>query len=340
MKKIKVGIIGAGRIGRVHAESITYHVPEAELVKISDPFITDDTKSWADNMGIAHSCLVTDHDEIFNDEAIKVVLICSPTSTHSEFIQKAANAGKHVFCEKPVDLDVSRIVETLKIVKEAGVKLQVGFNRRFDHNFAKLRELVQGGKIGQPHILKITSRDPAPPPVEYIKNSGTIFLDMMIHDLDMSRFLIGSEVEKVYAQGDCFIDKSFADAGDVDTAVVVLTFKNGVIATIDNSRKAVYGYDQRVEVFGEKGAVEIGNDTASTVKISTEESVTEEKPLHFFLERYMDAYATEIKEFFKAIAHDTETACTGIDGLEPVKIGLAAIKSMKENRPVLISEIA
>ncbi len=339
MKKIKVGIIGAGRIGRVHAESITYYVPHAELVKIYDPFINEDTRNWVMSLGIDPSILVEDHKKIFDDADIQVVLICSPTSTHSQFIRQAAEKGKHVFCEKPIDLDVKRIEETLAVVEKSGVKLQVGFNRRFDHNFAKLKDIVSSGAVGEPHILKISSRDPAPPSFEYIRGSGTIFLDMMIHDFDMARFLIGSEVVQVYAKGDCLIDKKFAEAGDVDTAVVVLTFANGTIGIIDNSRKAVYGYDQRVEVFGSKGSAEVANDLPTTIKVSTKDGVSSDPPLHFFLERYMAAYAKEIQDFFKAIISNTETACTGQDGLEPVKIGLAAIKSLKENRPVSISEI-
>ncbi|MDK2809985.1 MAG: myo-inositol 2-dehydrogenase / D-chiro-inositol 1-dehydrogenase [Petroclostridium sp.] len=334
-KKIKVGVIGAGRIGKIHAQSVTYHIPEAEVKTIADVY-ADKIKDWAHSLGIEN--VTNDYHDILNDPEIDAVLICSSTDTHSQITIEAAKAGKHIFCEKPIDYDLDRIHAALKAVEEAGVKFQVGFNRRFDHNFKQVRELIKAGKIGEPHIIKITSRDPEPPPVEYVKVSGGIFLDMTIHDFDMARYLSGSEVEEVYAQGAVLVDPAIGEAGDVDTAVITLKFKNGAIGIIDNSRKAVYGYDQRVEVFGSKGCVTVSNDTPSSAVLSTVEGVMSEKPKYFFLERYMDSFVQEMKDFFDAIVNNKETPVTGIDGLKPVLIGLAAKKSLEEGRPVKVGQ--
>ena len=331
VKKIIVGIIGAGRIGKVHSQSIINQIPEVKVKTISDIYF-DSAKEWADKMGIPNA--TKDYKEILNDPEIDAVLICSSTDTHAQMIIEAAQAGKHIFCEKPVDLSVEKIEAALSAVKAAGVKLQVGFNRRFDHNFRKVKELIDAGKVGDLHIVKITSRDPAPPPAEYVKVSGGMFLDMTIHDFDMARYLTGSEVEEVYVSAAVLVDPAIGEAGDVDTAVVTLKFKSGAICVIDNSRKAAYGYDQRVEVFGSKGKVEVSNDTPSSAVLSTEEGVFSDKPLYFFLERYMDSFVTEMKEFMDAIVNDKETPVTGIDGLKPVLIGLAAKQSVAEGRPI------
>ena len=335
--KINVGIIGAGRIGKIHASNIVYFIPEAKVVTVADVNMTPEIESWAKGLGIAH--VTKNPDEIFADPEISVVLICSSTDTHADLIIKAAKAKKNIFCEKPVDLTVKKVVSALKAVKAAGVKLQVGFNRRFDHNFARVRDLVKAGEIGDPQIVKITSRDPAPPPISYVAVSGGLFLDMMIHDFDMARFQAGSEVVEVYAKGAVLVDPAIGKAGDVDTAIVTLTFANGVLCTIDNSRKAVYGYDQRVEVFGSKGAASAENDLPSRVKLSTETCVSEDLPLHFFLERYKDAYINEVKAFFDAIVNGKEVLVGGEDGLRNLVVGLAAKKSLAEGRPVKISEI-
>lgn len=334
---IKVGIIGAGRIGKVHGESISKYVKGAEVKAIADPFLNDATKEWAAQMGIKE--VYTDYKAILNDPEIGAVLICSSTDTHSPISIEAMRAGKHVFCEKPVDHDVEKIKEVMQVVAETKLKYQVGFNRRFDHNFKAVREAVQSGKIGEQHVIKITSRDPEAPPVSYVKVSGGMFLDMTIHDFDMVRFLSGSEVEEVYAVGGVLVDKAIGEAGDIDTAIITMKLANGAMAVIDNCRRAAYGYDQRAEVFGSKGSVEIGNDGASTAVISTSEGVNGEKPLHFFLERYMQAYANEIREFVEAIVNDSEVPVNVIDGLEPVIIGLAGQKSLRENRPVKTAEI-
>ena len=335
---INIGIIGAGRIGKVHGESITKYVPSAKVKAIADPYMNDKTKEWAKSMGIEN--VLTDYKEILSDDSIDAVLVCSSTDTHSDISMEAMKAGKHVFCEKPIDHNLEKIYKVLEVVKETGVKFQVGFNRRFDHNFSAVKEAVKNGSIGYPHIIKITSRDPEPPPAEYVKVSGGMFLDMTIHDFDMVRFLSGSEVVEVFAAGNVLVDKRIGEAGDIDTAIITLKLENGALAVIDNSRKAAYGYDQRAEVFGSKGSVMVNNDTSSTRILSTENGITTEKPLYFFLERYMQSFAEEIKQFVDAIINDTDVPVTGIDGLKPVLIGIAAKKSLQEGRPVSINEIA
>jgi myo-inositol 2-dehydrogenase/D-chiro-inositol 1-dehydrogenase len=334
---MKLGLIGAGRIGKLHAELLTYHIPEAEIKTVADIYI-DDVKAWANQLRILN--LTTDYSDILNDAEIEAVLICSSTDTHAQLIVEAAKAGKHIFCEKPIDFNIEKIKQALNSVKAAGVKLQIGFNRRFDHNFKKVREVVESGKIGDIHIVKITSRDPAPPPIEYLKVSGGIFLDMAIHDFDMARYLSISEVEEVYAQGAVLIDPEIGKLGDVDTAITTLTFKNGALGVIDNSRQAVYGYDQRVEVFGSKGYVDVKNDFPNSAILSTADGVTREKPHHFFLERYKASYIEELKAFTEAVTRDEESPVTGNDGLQPVLIGVAALKSLTEKKPVKIEEVA
>lgn len=335
-KKTTVGIIGAGRIGKLHAENLRYFVPGVRLKTVVDLYV-DKAREWATELGVEK--LSTDPKAILEDPEIEAVLVCSSTDTHADMVIAAAGAKKHIFCEKPVDLSVSKVKRALAAVEKAGVKLQVGFNRRFDHNFRRVRELVKSGAVGVPHIVRISSRDPAPPPLEYVKVSGGIFLDMMIDDFDMARFQSGSEVVEVFAKGAVLVDPAIGEAGDVDTAVVTLSFASGAIGVIDNSRKAVYGYDQRVEVFGSKGSASASNDTPSTVQLSDVNGVTGDKPLYFFLERYKQAFVDEMKAFFEALNNDQAPPVTGQDGLAPVLIGLAALKSLKEKRPVKISEI-
>lgn len=334
---IKVGIIGAGRIGKVHVQSICTQVPDAKVKMLADPFLTDETAAWAKDMGVSQ--VTKDYKEILADPEIDAVLICSSTDTHSPISVEAIKAGKHVFCEKPIDHDIDKIQEVIDALKDSKVKYQVGFNRRFDHNFEAVRDAVAAGKVGDIHVIKVTSRDPEPPSAEYVKVSGGMFLDMTIHDFDMVRFLAGCNATEVYTEAAVLVDPAIGAAGDVDTAVITLKMENGAIAVIDNSRKAVYGYDQRAEVFGSKGMVATGNDTASAAVISNESGVTGEVPLHFFLERYMAAYAKEVKCFIDAIVNDTDTPLGVMDGLEPVLMGLAAKKSMEEHRPVKISEV-
>ncbi len=333
MKKYNVGIIGAGRIGKLHAENLVHCVPQANVVAIADVF-ADNIKEWANDLGIEK--VYSDYHDILNDKDIEVVLICSPTNTHSQITIEAAEAGKHIFCEKPIDYDLNKIHAALEAVKKAGVTFQVGFNRRFDHNFSAVRKAVQDGKIGDVNIVKVTSRDPNPPSIDYVKVSGGLFLDMMIHDFDMMRYLSGSEVEEVFAAGAVLVDPEIGKAGDIDTAIVTLKFKNGALGVIDNSRKAAYGYDQRVEVFGSKGCVTVKNDTDNSTEISTAEAVTTLKPKYFFLERYKDSFIEELTCFFHSVEKNEPTMVGAVDGLNAVIVALAAKQSLETGKPVKV----
>ncbi len=336
MNKLNVGVIGAGRIGKLHAENLAYRVPQVNVLAVSDILIEAAQETAAKlQIPAAHQ----DYRRILEDKAIEAVVVCSSTDTHAQIMQEAAQAGKQIFCEKPIALDLAAIDRALAAVERAGVKLQIGFNRRFDPNFARVRQVVAAGDIGQPHLLRITSRDPAPPPIAYVKVSGGIFLDMTIHDFDMARFLIGAEVEEVYATGGVMVDPAIGAAGDIDTAVVTLRFENGVIGVIDNSRQAVYGYDQRVEVFGSGGCATADNNYPNTTVISDARRVHRDLPLYFFLERYNESYIAEMQAFVACVLEDKAPPVTGIDGRVPVVMGYAAKKSVAENRPVRLEEV-
>lgn len=334
---IQVGIIGAGRIGKVHLQSISYQVKNATVKAVADPFMNDETRAFLESFGVKD--IYTDYKKILADPEIDAVLICSSTDTHAAISVEAIEAGKHVFCEKPVDHSIEKINAVKKALAGKNLKFQVGFNRRFDHNFAAIRAAVDAGKIGDPHIVKITSRDPEPPNPAYIKVSGGIFLDMTIHDFDMACFLVNSQVDEIYVNSAVLVDPAIGEQGDVDTAIITMKMKNGALAVIDNSRRAAYGYDQRAEVFGSKGMVATSNDTLSSAVIADENGVTGEKPLYFFLERYMQSFATEMNQFIDAIVNDTEPP-VGIEaGLQSVLIALAAKKSVAEHRPVKLEEL-
>lgn len=335
---LKIGIIGAGRIGKVHLESISYHVKNATVTAMADPFMNEETEKLIRSYGV--SKVTKDYKDILDDKDIDAVLVCSSTDTHAAISIEAINAGKHVFCEKPVDHSIEKIQAVADALKEhPDIKFQVGFNRRFDHNFAAIRKAYDDGKIGEAHILKITSRDPEPPNPAYIKVSGGIFLDMTIHDFDMACFLTDSDVEELYVNSAVLVDPAIGEQGDVDTAIITMKMANGALAVIDNSRKAAYGYDQRAELFGSKGMVATSNDTVSSAVISNADGVTGEKPLFFFLERYMGSFSEEMRQFTEAVINDTEVPVGIHAGLQSVKIGLAARKSVEEHRPVKISEI-
>ena len=336
---INVGIIGAGRIGQVHARSILTGVPEARILAIADPYMKPAVAEWAKSVGIEG--VYTDHRKILDDERIDAVLICASTTLHAQLSLEAIAAGKHIFCEKPIDQSVAKIEEVKAALEASPKKLvyQVGFNRRYDHNYRAMRKAVQEGKIGEVQFVRVSSRDPEPPPAEYVSLSGGMFMDMMIHDLVMVRYLSGQEIVEVYAQGACLIDPAIGEAGDVDTVAINLKLANGALATIDGSRKAVYGYDQRGEVFGSKGCIVNANDSESNVVISTVDGVTGEKPLWFFLERYMGSYQAEVREFIDCILNNQDPVVGIEDGLVSIKLALACAKSMKENRPVRIDEI-
>ena len=298
---VNVGIIGAGRIGQVHAKSILTGVPDAKILAIADPFIKPQVAEWAKSVGIEN--VYTDHRKILEDDRIDAVLICASTDQHAQLSLEAIAAGKHVFCEKPIDQSIAKIEEVKAALAASPKKLvyQVGFNRRYDHNYRAMRKAVEDGKIGEVQFVRVSSRDPEPPSAQYVAGSGGMFMDMMIHDLDMVRYLSGQEIVELYAQGACLIDPAIGEAGDVDTVTITLKLSNGALATIDGSRKAVYGYDQRGEVFGSKGCVQNANDSESNIVLSTVDGVTSEKPLWFFLERYMGSYQAEVREFIDCV---------------------------------------
>ncbi len=335
--KVNVGVIGAGRIGRVHAENLAYHIPDTRLAAITDVDLKRAEKCAADyDIGTA----AKDYRTILDNPDIEAVLICSSTDTHSRIIEDAAEAGKHIFCEKPIDYNLSRIDKALQKVDSAGVKLQIGFQRRYDPNFIKVRALFREGTLGDLYILRITSRDPEPPPISYIKVSGGLFLDMMIHDFDMARYLVGSEVEEIYTAAGAMVDPEIGKAGDVDTAVVTLKFRNGIIGTIDCCRRSGYGYDQRVELFGSGGMARVENELQNRTRLTTGAGVQGELPLFFFVERYREAFILETREFIRCILDDEIPAVTGIDGRVPVVMGQAAKKSLEQNRPVKLAELS
>ena len=334
--RLNIGIIGAGRIGKVHAETIAFRVPEANACAITD-LNEEAAAQVAARCGIP--VVAASVDQILDDPDIDAVLICSSTDTHADLTIRAARARKHIFCEKPIDHSLAKIDAALAAVKEAGVKLQIGFNRRFDPNFARVRAAVQSGEIGTPRLLHIISRDPAPPPVSYVKVSGGVFLDMTIHDFDMARFLVGDEVEEVYTAAGVMVDPAIGEAGDLDTALITLKFRNGVIGSIDNCRQAAYGYDQRAEILGSKGSVATTNCYPNEATISTGESVRRDLPLNFFMDRYTESFTREVRAFVQAVVEDKPTPVTGIDGRIPVVMGLAARKSFDERRPVRLEEI-
>lgn len=335
-KKLKVALIGAGRIGQVHAQTLSNVLANVQLSYICDVNLEAAQKC-------AHHFKIPEYTKdpavILQDKSIDAVIIASSTNTHIPLIHACAKAGKHIFCEKPVSLDLIQLDEALSVVKNSQVKLQIGLNRRFDANFQHIRHLVTTNEVGQVHLLHITSRDPEPPSLDYIKISGGLFLDMTIHDFDMARYLTGGEVTQVYAHGQALVNPAIHEFGDVDTAVITLQFSDGTIGIIDNSRQAVYGYDQRVEVFGSKGTAQAKNKLPHNVVLSNQSGTHSALPLHFFLERYMDSYIEEMTAFVNAILEDKTPPVTGTDIRKAIAIGLAAKKSYLENRPVSLIEM-
>ena len=334
---MKLGLIGAGRIGQIHAENLTQRIPNAALITVCDA-IPDVAAQCAERFHIPHQR--NRFEDILADPEVDGVVVCSPTDTHTLIIEEAARAGKHVFCEKPIDFDIDRIDRALKAVEDAGILLHVGFNRRFDTSVQRIHRAIAEGTIGVPHQLHIVSRDPAPPTIDYVERSGGIFLDMAIHDFDLSRFLINSEVQEIYATGSVCIDQRIGDVGDFDTATTLLKFANGVVGTIQNSRRAVYGYDQRVEVFGSKGSISMDNLFANSALVRASEFFYRDPPLNFFLERYKESYLEEMIQFVTAVHTRKPSPFPGVEARVPVVMGLAALKSCRENRPVSIREIS
>lgn len=330
MKKYRVGMIGVGRIGRLHVENITSFIPRLEIVAAADVAI-DASREWLESKGIKE--LYTDYRDLLKNDDIEAVIIASATDTHKEIAIAAAEAKKQIFCEKPIDQAVVNNEEVVRAIESAGVLFQVGFNRRFDHNFARVRQLVEDGSIGEVQIIRISSRDPAPPPLHYLKVSGGLFLDMMIHDFDMVRYLSGLEVRRVTAHGANLIDPKIKEEGDIDTAVVTLELSNGALAVIDNSRQAVYGYDQRVEVFGSKGQAVAYNDAPNNVEFYSEDAIRKDKIYYFYLDRYTRAFVDQFNTFADAL--EGKRGGPGvIDGLRAVEIGVAAGQSLREGKTV------
>lgn len=328
---LKVGLLGAGRIAGVHATAISSN-PGSTLVAVSDKF-----PEAAQKLAAQYGCEGRETDAILNDPDINAVLIATSTDTHSDLIERAVAAGKAVLCEKPVDLSLERAKACLKNVN--GKPVMIGFNRRFDPNFGALKAALNNGEIGKAELLSITSFDPAPPPVSYIKVSGGLFRDMMIHDFDMANFIMGEAPVSVSAFGSSIVDAAIGEAGDVDTAVVTLTYADGRIAVIKNSRRAVYGYDQRVELLGSEGLLQAQNMLENTVVKSTTAGVTGAKPTYFFLERYMPAYAAEWAAFVDAVNGGTALPVTLEDGVAALAMAEAATRSVKEGRPIKLSEV-
>ncbi len=319
---------GAGRIGAIHAANLARH-PAARLRTVVDVDIAAAAK-----LAERHGAAVGEAAAALADPAVDAVLIASSTDTHAALIEAAARAGKAVFCEKPIDLDRARVEACLAVVGRAGVPLMIGFNRRFDPSFAKLQRELGAGRIGKLELVAITSRDPAPPPPAYVKVSGGLFRDMMIHDLDMARWLLGEEPIEVYAAASCLVDPAIGAAGDVDTAVVTLKTAAGALAQISNSRRASYGYDQRIEVLGAAGMLQAGNQPEDTVVVARADGMVGAKPQYFFVERYTEAYRRELDHFIAAVAGKTAPATTGADGLAALVLADACVESVRTGKPV------
>ncbi len=328
---IRFGIFGAGRIGKVHAATI------AKSSKAKVVFIADAMPKAAAELAKSVGAEVASVEDIIKSKNVDAVLIATPTDTHADYIELAAKAGKAILCEKPVSLSVARIEKCLKVVEKTKAKLMIGFNRRFDPNFANLEQRIRKGDIGAVELVTVISRDPGPPPVDYIKRSGGLYRDMMIHDFDMARFLVGEEFVVVQALGASLVDKEIGKAGDVDTASVQMQTASGKICVITNSRRATYGYDQRMEVHGAKGMLRAGNVHNTTVELANASGVLGDPVLNFFTERYGDAYANEVNSFIDGIAKGVSSRPNGHDGLQAQKLADAATKSWSTGRPVKVA---
>ncbi len=334
-RQVNIAVIGTGRMGSVHARNLARLIPEAKLAAVCDIRL-EVAQAVAEELGLQR--VVKDYHELLADKDIEAILIATSTDTHAIIMKDIAKAGKHIFCEKPLALELDKIDEALKAVEEAGVKLQVGFNRRFDKSFQRVRQVVASGEIGRPCILRITNRDPDFPAMDFLRVSGGIFLDLAIHDFDMARFQLG-EVHEIYAVGDALIEPKLKEFGDIDTDVVMLKFVNGAVGVIDNSRKAVYGYDQRLEVFCSNGTAMANNEAEDAMVKGNRDGFLSAKPPYFFMQRYAPCYVDEVRQFLECVRDDQPTPTSGQDGRAAVVLGHAAWKSLRENRPVKVSEI-
>jgi myo-inositol 2-dehydrogenase/D-chiro-inositol 1-dehydrogenase len=333
---LRVGVIGVGRIGRMHAELLARRVVGASVAAVQDAH-ADSAREVGARLDVPVAATI---EGLLADEGVDAVAICTTTDTHADLIVAAAGAGKAIFCEKPVSLDLAEVDRALAAVAEAGVPFQIGFNRRFDPGHQSVRDAVAAGAIGEVQLVRISSRDPAPPPLSYVKTSGGIFLDMTIHDFDMARYVTGSEVVDVHARGAVRIDPGFAEAGDVDTALVTLEHANGCLTAIDNSRQAVYGFDQRVEAFGSLGVASSENPAAHAGVVRTANGVAGSPLPYFYLERYLPSYIREWEAFAAAVSAGETPPVTVADARAPLVIGLAAWRSLREGRAVRVEEIA
>ena len=330
---MNLGVIGTGRIGKVHILTIS-QMSQVKVKAVADPFVDLD---FAKDMGI--EIITTDHQEIMNDPQIQAVLICSPTDTHSKLILECLEKEKHIFCEKPLDLDIKKALEMVEAIKKNHLVFQIGFNRRFDHNYKSIAQQIQKGVLGQIYTLTLISRDPSPPSIEYLKTSGGIFKDMSIHDFDMIRFLSGQEVKEAYVQSAIFTNIGMETIEDVDTVNITLTLEKNTIGLIHNSRESCYGYDQRAEVFGEKGILYSSNDRISNVMTESEQGLLYQNPYSFFLDRYPQAYQDEIFAFVSAIQNQKPSMVSSKDAIEPLFIAEACQISLQEQRPVFVEEV-
>ena len=330
---IRVGLLGAGRIGSLHAETIAAH-RKSDLCAVSDIDIES-----ANRLGLQYGAVVKSANDVISDPNIDAILIATSTTTHSDFIEKASSAGKAILCEKPVDLNLTRAKQCLNKVGKTNKPIMIGFNRRFDPNFAQLKKSLEGNEIGKPELLTITSFDPAPPPISYVKSSGGLYRDMMIHDFDLSNFIMGELPLTITAVGHSLINPEISEAGDVDTAVVTMVYADGKIAVIKNSRRAAYGYDQRVEILGSDGLLQAENITENSVVKSTNAGVVSAKPKYFFLERYMDAYKAEWEAFVNCIKKHEPVPVSLGDGVAALAMAEAATQSQIAGRSIQLEEV-
>jgi len=331
---IRFAMLGAGRIGKVHAKAVTAN-PAAKLVAVADPI-----EKAANDIAAQYGCEVRTIEQILKSADIDAVVICTPTDTHADLIEKFSAAKKAIFCEKPIDLSVKRVEECLKVVAKNKTTLMVGFNRRFDPHFMAVKAVIAAGEIGAVEMVTIISRDPGAPPIEYVKRSGGIFRDMTIHDFDMARFLLGEEITTVSAQGSVLVDQAIGEAGDYDSVSVMLSTASGKHASISNSRRATYGYDQRIEAHGSKGSVAAENQRAVSIEVASAKGYTRPPLYDFFMTRYTEAYANEIAAFIDAIGGKAKASPSGEDGLVALVLAEAAVRSAREKRTIQTSEVS
>jgi len=335
-RQVNIAVIGTGRIGSVHTRNLVRSIHEANVVAVCDIRL-EVAQAVADELGIQR--VVRDYHELLEDKEIEAVLIATNTNTHAFIVKDCARAGKQIFCEKPLALELKDVDEVMDIIEKAKVKLQIGFNRRFDKSFQRVKEVVTSGQIGHPCILRITNRDPEPPSLEYAETSGGMFLDMSIHDFDMARFQIG-EIEEVYAIGNVLVAPYLRDIGDVDNNVITLKFANGAVGAIDNSRQCVYGYDQRLEIFCSEGAAIAENEHDNTVLMGDKSGFHTAKTPYFFIQRYADGYITEVSQFLQCVRDDKPVSPTGYDSRMAVLLGLATWEALRKNHPISMREFS